>query len=177
MDFFIFYKKWFLILFEGWKTFLLFLVHSCFWIIRRVHYSFWILIFSSFLLILFVLLPWFSYTIELNEIETIFLRTKKWYIFVIPAFSSILFLLIYHKIIYKIQVIINFIIITLYLYGFYNNEYHILVKGKYQILYNFYFYFIVLIFHTFAIDALKRKNNFIFNQIQLLWKTKIKNNL
>jgi hypothetical protein len=33
-----------------------------------------------------------------------------------------------------------------------------------------------LIFHTYGIYALKRKENYLFTQLAELWKTKIKNN-
>jgi len=177
MDFLIFYKEWIFTLLKGWINILKFLYRLILEIIKKFPYSFWLLNVSSILLIIMLILPWFSYDIQLNNREIIYLRTKKWYIFMIPGVTSVFFTMIYHSKLYKIQLGINLMTICLYLYGLFNKEYHILVKGDYKILLWFYLYFLVLILHTLAINALKRNDNFLYNQLIILWKTKIKNNL
>ena len=175
MDFLLFYKQWFLIIFRGWKLILKEIFKDILWIIKRFHFSYWILLSSSIILFVLVIVPWFSYQFQLNTLETIYLRTKKWYFFVIPAITPFLLGFIYHKRIYNLQMFINIIILALYVYGFFNKEFHIFIKGDYNISFFYYFYFFVLIFHTYAIYALKRKENFIIHQLLELWKTKIKN--
>jgi len=175
MEFLLFYKQWFLIIFRGWKLIFKEIIGDILWIIKSFHFSYWILLFSSMILFVLVILPWFSYQFQLNELETVYLRTKKWYFFVIPAITPFFFAFIYHRRIYNIQMFINIIIITLYVYGFFNKEFHILIKGDYHTSFFYYFYFLGLIFHTYAIYALKRKENYLFTQLAELWKTKIKN--
>ncbi len=172
MEFIIFYKKWITIIFKGWififRMFISFLIE----IKRKLHFPFWSLVFTSILLILLVIIPWFSYQIELEEIETIYIRTKKWYIFIIPTISSLIFIWIYHKRIYSFQLFINIIIIILFSFSIFYKSYHVELQGDYKTNIFFYLYFIVLCIHTFTIQALKRKENFIYNVIIDIWNQK-----
>ncbi|MCS7204751.1 MAG: hypothetical protein NZ853_03560 [Leptospiraceae bacterium] len=166
MEFLSFYKFWFLYLYKGWRNLVLFLFEY----FKGFTYEFWVLLFVSILLLLMVVFPWFSYQIQFDELETIYLRTKKWYWFSLPVLTTFLFMVIHHKLTYSIQLIINLFVIFLFVYGYWNTSIHINIKGEYEVLYTYYLYFVVLVFHTFLISFLKKGKNTFFEQIHELWK-------
>ncbi|MFN3604777.1 MAG: hypothetical protein ACK4UJ_08715 [Leptonema sp. (in: bacteria)] len=130
----------------------------------------------SLVLIIFVIIPWFQYQIHLDQIEIESIRSKKWYLFILPAITSFIIpFLPYRSFYYFIQLAINIMTLLLFLYGFFNIKIHILVQGNYEISYVFYLYFIILILHSTWIVSLKNSENFISYHIAKLWNEKIKN--
>lgn len=166
-----------MILLNGWRMILLIFYKEIKSIIRSYPLPFWILITLSIALIALVAIPWYSYTIDLNGKEEIFIRTKKWYIFVIPGILTLFMIWYYTKYSYNIQITINIIIIVLYLYGIINPEYHVQIQGSYKTQLVYYIYFIILLLHTIIIKVLKQKENYIISQIIILWKMKTKQNI
>lgn len=177
MEFLIFYQKWITLLYRGWKLIFISLFKDFKVILKGFQTSFWLFIILSIILITIVSLPWFSYTIHFSGEEEVFIRTKKWYIFIIPGIVSFILIWYYTDFSFKIHIGINIAMILLYIYGFIVQEYHIQLKGTYKTLISYYLYMIVLFFHTFYTTALKQKENFIFTQVIFLWKEKIKQNI
>lgn len=174
MSFFHFYRIWFSELLRGWKFIFLQVFFFFFEVVRNLKKGFWLLFIASLLLIAVILLPWFSYQIRLLEPETLFLRTKKWYFFSLPAVTALLFLLVHHRLFYFLQLVLNSIFLVFFLYSMYDTSLHISVKGEYRVLPAFYFYFIVLIIHTFFSSFLKEKENTVLFSVYKVWKDRKK---
>lgn len=175
MSFFNFYKKWIKILFNGWEKFLKKTLNFFKELLIIIPFSIWVIYIVSILLLVLVLFPWFTYEIQLNNLQVEYIRSKKWYIFILPSFSTIFFtLLLWNRFYYYLQLFINLFVVAIFLYGFYNRKVHILVQGEYQTIFVFYIYFIVLVFHSFLIQYLKNpKSNIPYYVIQL-WNKKKK---
>lgn len=175
MSFFNFYKKWIILLLNGWGRILKISFNFFRELIFLIPFSLWGIYIFSLLLIVLVLFPWFSYEIQLNTLQVEYIRSKKWYIFILPSFSSVfLTLLIWHRFYYYLQFFINLLVVIIFLYGFYNRKVHILVQGEYQTNFVFYIYFIALVFHSFLIQYLKNPKSYITYYIIQLWNKKKK---
>ncbi len=176
MSFLNFYKKWFFIILSGWFQIIKIIYKIFIEFIFSLPFSLWKLYLVSFSVLIFVFFPWFRYQIHLENLTTEMIRSKKWYLFIIPPFFSILItLLIYKPYYYIFQLGINIIIILIYIYGLINHKIHILVEESYEMNFVFYLYFVALIFHTIFIVELKKPLNYVPYYILKIWNEKRKN--